>query len=101
GRQRELRVVPEILPVFGPAIGRGGIERELWIVHRQDHPEPAGEHLLDVAQVADRFLRRPVLGVGPARQRRVVAASNRGGELVGGAGESAQPLLGRQRRVLL
>src|SRR3989442_7792421 len=88
GRQRQRRVVPEVLTLLGPAIRRGGIERELRVVHRQDHPEPAHEHLLDVAQVADGLLRRPVLAVRAARQRRIVAAPDRGGELVGGAGQT-------------
>src|SRR5439155_23477362 len=59
GAERLLHVVPEILPLLGPTIGRGGIERKLRIVHRQDQPEPPHEHLLDIAQVTDDLLGRP------------------------------------------
>jgi hypothetical protein len=99
GGERTRDVVAQVLPLVRPAIGID--TDELGLVHRHDDLQARHERLLGVAQVADHFLGRPVLGVRPPRHRRVVLATDGGREVVGGARRPRAPLVGRLLRVLL
>ena len=99
-RERFARVVAPVLALVGPPVGIervpdraadpprrqvGGrrVEREdLWLVHREHRHEPREEELLHVAQVADDLRRGPVVGVGPAGQRAVIALAHGRRELI-------------------
>jgi hypothetical protein len=50
---------------------------------------------LGVAQVADDFLGRPVLGIGSSRENGVALALDSGGQPVAGAGEVLHALFAR------
>src|SRR5436309_4353927 len=99
GARRLARVVAQVLPLLRPAVGIGRGDRR--IVRGEDRVEPRLEQLLRVAEVADDFLGRPVLGVGPPRERGVALAADRARQLVGGALEALQALLARLLGVLL
>ena len=87
-RERGVHVVLQILALLGPPVGGGRHEPQ--VVHRGDLLEARHEELLGVAQVADHFLRRPVLRVGTAFEDGLALTADDGRQLVGGALESLQ-----------
>jgi hypothetical protein len=72
----------------------------LGYVHGQDLFEARPEYFLGIAQVADDFLGRPILGIGSAGEVGVAPALHGGAQLVDGAGEALHALLARLLGVL-
>ena len=99
GGQRLAGVVAQVLPLLGQTVGVGADHPGIG-VHGQDLREPRAERLLGVAQVADDFLGRPVLAVGPPGERGVALPLDGRGQLLAGAGEALEALRGRLLRVL-